>query len=1007
MPFNAFVSYARRDSTDEALALKAGLEGYARPWNRARSTEVFLDDASLSASPSLAGTLSQSLTASDWLIVLLSEAAAQSPWVDQEVAWWLKEKGPDRLLLVQVNGTVEWVRGQGFSDHSTAIPPSLRQLTDEPRWVDLTWFSQESSLQQDDPRFAEVVLQLFCPIHALDRSQAVALRDVRVRRAKRLARAAVASLSTLLVVAIISAGVAIAQMRLAQEQTNLATIRLLNAESQRLVGHNVGLSRLLAAQASSMANDDETKRTLFQSLLAGPHLVGELVAEQPTALASNADGTVITIASAGSVTRWDVERGTANVIGSPCSRITRVNSSADASVVVGTCAGGMGFAAKDDQVFDLGQVSQVAVSPSGDTIVFSTDGNGMNTNLSVVGRDMSAEPLGSVPGLGVQVALRDDATITALSATPQFAVVASIAPFQQLQRSTYPLTALENPRILSRTGEAFYDSDDVWTLPSARTQALGPFVVDPSQNYRDFVATAISDKGDLVAYGLTGGGIEVTTPAPTAGEVVVRARLEAGERIGPIAIGGSHRVIAAHDGVVSVWDLTAPTPLVQRSKLSPGVWDSRLRPNRTGSFVALDAGITQRIVDRAGVERWTLHDATFIGWRNDDEFLTVSRSRVELWSTTAWQPVDSWPWPGRKDKGRSGGWDGGSQALLTDSKTLYRVKLETGTFTEVPLDGRSVGDVSSDGSRVILRTDDKSYRVWTGDLQRPLYGPTTQPLSFADNGDVLEAGADGTQLISLSGDRELAMGSNEFQEIPISNDGDVYMTADTRGFARFVSRRTGREWGRVPVVLFQDEAMGESASGAFSGDGTRALILSEGERLGTGPVLTVVDLDPARMQDAVCWTVRRSLSPSEWRQLTGREAPPDLACAPDSEPSQGNTGRATVSSPVPAGTQQSPTSQNSPSVSVLRQLPSGSWITVVDSIPKTELDAASAVTRAQGFGASQTDSIAVVDTDVIKGLTPGYWALAVVGADSKQAAEMVCRRLGRTLGGSCYPRQVG
>ncbi len=79
MNFDAFISYSRAGSAKEARALKIGLERYARPWNRARSTRVFLDDASLSAAPSLTGTLLQSLTESEWLIVLLTEEAAQSP----------------------------------------------------------------------------------------------------------------------------------------------------------------------------------------------------------------------------------------------------------------------------------------------------------------------------------------------------------------------------------------------------------------------------------------------------------------------------------------------------------------------------------------------------------------------------------------------------------------------------------------------------------------------------------------------------------------------------------------------------------------------------------------------------------------------------------------------------------------------------------------------------------------------------------------------------------------
>ena len=275
MAHDAFISYARASSTQIARELKSALEGFARKWNRARSTNVFLDDASLTASPSLDDAISGSLIGSTWLIVLLSEAAASSPWVNQEVAWWLEHKSAQNLLLVHVDGIVAWEAGQGFSTDSTAVPPALRSLRSEPRWVDATWFNSEASLKGEDPRFTDVILQLFCPIHQVDRGEAVALRDSRVRHAKRLARAAITGLSVLLIAAIASSVFAVGQMRTAQEQRDVATARLLASESQRLLGKNAGLSRLLGVQAAVLSPGTASRRVLFQALQSDPQLIAE------------------------------------------------------------------------------------------------------------------------------------------------------------------------------------------------------------------------------------------------------------------------------------------------------------------------------------------------------------------------------------------------------------------------------------------------------------------------------------------------------------------------------------------------------------------------------------------------------------------------------------------------------------------------------------------------------------------------------------------------------------
>jgi hypothetical protein len=142
--FDAFISYARRPSSDLANALQGGIERFAKPWNRLRAARVFRDDSSMSANTALWSTIVGGLNQARWLILLASPEAAMSEYVELEVNWWLKNKSSDNILLVQADGELYWDRKNArFSDSTDIIPPSLRAAyKEEPRWIDMRWYGQ-------------------------------------------------------------------------------------------------------------------------------------------------------------------------------------------------------------------------------------------------------------------------------------------------------------------------------------------------------------------------------------------------------------------------------------------------------------------------------------------------------------------------------------------------------------------------------------------------------------------------------------------------------------------------------------------------------------------------------------------------------------------------------------------------------------------------------------------------------------------------------------------------
>src|SRR5215213_7541313 len=104
----AFISYSREESTGLAVALESGLERFAKPWYRLRAVQVFRDDSDLSATPDLRGSIEAELVRCGWFILLASPMAAQSPWVESEVQWWLDHRSVDQIMLVQAAGGIHW-----------------------------------------------------------------------------------------------------------------------------------------------------------------------------------------------------------------------------------------------------------------------------------------------------------------------------------------------------------------------------------------------------------------------------------------------------------------------------------------------------------------------------------------------------------------------------------------------------------------------------------------------------------------------------------------------------------------------------------------------------------------------------------------------------------------------------------------------------------------------------------------------------------------------------------
>ncbi|WP_432558420.1 TIR domain-containing protein [Granulicoccus sp. GXG6511] len=382
--YDVFISYARKASTKQALALKRGLEKFNKKWSQPFSTRVFLDDKALVAAPSLKAAILAALSKSRFLAVLLTPAAANSQWVNEEIQWWLENREPETLILVHAAGDDAWT-GDNFSGDSV-IPPALRRLQDEPRWVDFTWFDAATA-PESDPRMTDCVLEVFCPIHGLDRTDAVAANDRTVRRNKRLFRGGLAGLIGLLVVSLALAGTAYTQALEARSQARAATSRSLAAAARLTSPDNDVRALQLAVNAVGLDENPDSLAALYATWFgqpetgAQPQSGGSFDAPgQVTAVVYPAASGPVVGLDDGRVLRWDATQQQLVEIGSSGESVTFLSASNDGIVVAASSALRTVVLGPEKQLQGEGAG---CVAHSGDQVVLGGEVMDLNTQRRV------------------------------------------------------------------------------------------------------------------------------------------------------------------------------------------------------------------------------------------------------------------------------------------------------------------------------------------------------------------------------------------------------------------------------------------------------------------------------------------------------------------------------------------------------------------------------------------------------------------------------------------------
>ncbi|MFD6390972.1 toll/interleukin-1 receptor domain-containing protein [Nocardia sp. NPDC060259] len=234
--YDAFLSYSHADRAI-AAGIQKGLHRIGRRMGHLHALRVFRDATDLTASPDLWGKVTEAMDQARYCIVVLSPHSAVSEWVDREIDYWLRTRGPERLLFVVAGGKLKWDRHTHCFDpqRSTVALPVLTQpgvLPTEPLYVDVT---EDAPWDPRAPLFREKLTDLAALIHGKPKYE-LAGEDLREqRRFRRVRRVAVASLVLLTVLALAAAFVAVDRQREAERQRNQAIALRLVSEAEAMV----------------------------------------------------------------------------------------------------------------------------------------------------------------------------------------------------------------------------------------------------------------------------------------------------------------------------------------------------------------------------------------------------------------------------------------------------------------------------------------------------------------------------------------------------------------------------------------------------------------------------------------------------------------------------------------------------------------------------------------------------------------------------------------------------
>lgn len=883
--YDAFISYSRALDGTLAPALRRGVQRFAKPWHRLRTSRVFLDDVSLSE---------DALGRSRWLVLMASPEAAASERVNRELEWWLEHRSAQQILVVLTSG-----------EYSRSVPAFARKaLGEDPRWVDLRWLRSAEHVDDSNPRLRSCVADIASVVRGVSKDDLVGEHVRQHRRSLRLARGAVAAL----VAGVLVAGlVAVGQRDSAVAQARTATARGLASAAVANLRTDLALSQVLAAEAYRVEPNVQTRAALFSSLTASPQLDRYVqVGGQVSALAASADGKVAVAGTEdGRVVRVDLASGRRAEQKVGARPVTAVAASSDGGVVAAFSAGsalrweaGSGatqqFSLPDDLKDGL-----VAVSPSGRfTAVYSA----VTVNTDDTGRTRGHRIVHD--GRTGTRAERDETSFPVVALRlPSDEVLLEVSYSDWVRRapSSLDVTAVAEGNAvpaggfwagLSANGDYFGYSTEgtsrVWhtTQPSFGFETQD-FLLRAGRGNPS--AMAITNNGARMAVADTGPIYVYDTTGPDAGE---RVRLEGDSETSFVEFLGdnSHLVSASRDRLV-LWDLARNTrigselatrvPLSCRACPAPRISSSHGRfAVTTGPEVAVGSS-SESVSAPSGFSPVVWNAA------GDKVFVVTSPEGIgEIWDV-------------RDGLRRAVRWKGDvlgefvlAMGVAPDDQRLVAVNElgdvqvfegpELASARTISL-GRNLNQqgwppaghlaaVSADAATAAVVTPDSVVLVdTTTGARRDLPGGTASAVAFTSDSLVVQRAAS-VEVWDAAGASTRRTMPRDPSYLPgiAANPGTTLVTQLRRDYVLVLTDvLTGEVVGQVPVAG-ERERFGRVGM-AFAGERTVVTAMSD-------LPLFQWDLAEDDWVRAACASAGRGLTSDEWRRYVGTPPPSDLTC---------------------------------------------------------------------------------------------------------------------------------
>jgi WD40 repeat protein len=925
--YDAFISYSHAADGKLAPALESALEGFAKPWYRLRALHLFRDQTSLSATPGLWPAIEEALQGSRYFLLLASPEAAQSRWVQQEVAWWLEHKSPQTLLIALTDGKI--VRHPGATDFdweaTDALPPTLQGVfVENPLWVDFRWAKGQEHLSTKHPEFQNALAALAAPLRNIPKENLIG-EDVRQhRRALLLARGASVVLVLLLIAAIGAAFLAVrnqaeaeqqrneavVQRNRAEEQATIAHVRQLTAQSNNLADDQLDLSLLLGLEANRISDTPDTRGVIVTALSSSPHLVRYLRGDPDSgrSLAFSPDGNLLAVAREGGVDIWSIAEG---------EHVTRAltgHAGKVLSVAFSPAEPNLLASAGDDATIRLWDIA--SRRPSGEPLVghsdmvnsiaFSPDGaklvSGSEDGTVIVWDIAERRQIGE--------ALTADDAVTSVAVSPDgktFAVGGGLDTIvlwdTETRRQIRVLTTGEfvaawslafSPRDATMLASGGYDGTvRLWDVPTGEERGL------PLLGHRGVVSSlAFSPDGGTLASGSFDGTLrlwDVQTRQAIDEPLTGHGRIVEGVAFRP---GGGSPALASssEDGRVILWDvevghrLGLSGPNQAMMGISPPVQDLAFGPDETTlASTAL------------GVNLWDVKTRQPIG--------AVGVSFEDIPTRLAFNPQDR--------RMLAFGSTGGTVALW-DATTSTRLVSPVAAHT------KGVQDVAfnSDGTLMVSASEDGTVQLWDGIKMAPVgppisgYADEVMSVAFSpiDRNLLAFGGTEGTLVLwDIEAERprgEPLVGHEErVQSVAFSPNGRLLVSGSADGTVRRWDPATGEAQGQFPIaessnvliVAFSpdgellaagdaggsihlwDVATRQPLGSPLTGHANSLLSLAfspDGRTLASGGldgqiILWNVDFDSWRAM--ACGLANRNLTLEEWSQYIGDPGNPTLA----------------------------------------------------------------------------------------------------------------------------------